>query len=174
MAGAHHLQQQRYHQQQQQLHRQQQQQQQQQGSEPDGCSSIIRFLTCYLLEEPQSPVPPTLSRPLPDPRFVKWTDKLRQQRLQRSLSDGCGALPTVVARDASFLVNVGCDRQSMDAGSWQPQAYQPGPDTFRRLLSAQARGRVEGLGYVKVCIGFEGWVVSGGLCVTRLMELAGQ
>ncbi|WIA10651.1 hypothetical protein OEZ85_010831 [Tetradesmus obliquus] len=29
----------------------------------------------------------------------------------------------------------------MDAGSWQPQAHQPGPDTFRRLLSAQARAQ---------------------------------
>jgi hypothetical protein len=146
MAAAHQLQQQRYHQQQQQhlqqQHHQQQQPQQQQAEEPGGCAPLLRFLTCSLLDVPIAPVAPTLSRPLPDPRFVKWTDKLRQQRLQRSISSGYGASPTVVGRDASFLVNVGCDRQSMEqAASWQPQAYQPGPDTFRWLLSAQARGK---------------------------------
>jgi hypothetical protein len=139
MAAAQHVQQQRL----------QQQQHCNQGQlpEPDGCIPLVRFLTCFLLDdEPPSPISPTVSRPLPDPRFVKWTDKLRQQRMQRSLSSGYGASPTVVARDASFLVNVGCDRQDMEhMASWQPQTYQPGPDTFRRLLSAQARGKVQGV-----------------------------
>jgi hypothetical protein len=139
-------------QQQQQQQQQQQKNQGQQLSEPKGCAPVFSFLTCFMLDEPQSPIAPTLSRPLPDPRFVKWTDKLRQQRMQRSLSSGYGASPTVVARDASFLVNVGCDRQQTEqVASWQPQAYHPGPDTFRRLLSAQARGEGQAVLHRLMC-----------------------